>query len=93
MRQKMWPYLFKCVMGNTASSFSEQITIWEYIQLALSKSLSKYNKSYHENKALPTRLLLISVMSFPKAILIIVILVHHTEYTRFNELLQAIPWA
>ena len=84
-------------MVNMASFFSEQITIWEYIQLASSKSLSKYNwiydKSYHENKALPTRLLLISVMSFPKAVLTIVILVHQSEYTRFNELLQAIPWA
>ena len=58
MKQKMWPHMFNCVMVNTASFFSEQITIWEYIQLAPSKSLSKYNwihnKSYHENKALPT---------------------------------------
>ena len=79
-----------------ASSFSEQITIWEYIKLVPSESLSKYNriynKSYHENKALLTLLLLISVMSFPKAILIIVILVDHIEYTRFNELVQVMPW-
>lgn len=78
-----------------ASSFSEKITIWGYIKLAPSESLSKYNwiynKSYHENKALLTWLLLILVMSFPKAILI-VILVDHIEYTRFNEFVQAMPW-
>lgn len=67
----------------------------EYIKLAPHKSLSKcnwiYNKSYHETKAVSTWLL-ISVMSFPKAILITVILVDHIEYTRLNELVQTMPW-